>query len=192
MKQSQRIRILKSLAQTVGAPATPANAGAPATAPGTTTTTTSTDPATITQSQPGATPAQATVDIRAVPGFRPELFKLRPDLINDMNQIVNIVNGYLLKLSNNVVSFSMTWTSPSIEGSNYVNSLKNLFNIAKWLYSVVKSQTPYYTMDGLRKIAADLITSTNSYSFPEPTAMNAKSDIVNVAKTMLSKLGALK
>jgi len=191
MKHHQRIRLLK-LAQTVGAPATPANAGAPQSAPGTPTTTTSTDPATITQSQPAATPAQATVDLRAVPGFRPDLFRLRPDLINDMNSIINIVNGYLLKLSNNKVSFSMTWTNPSVEGSEFVNSLKNLFNIAKWLYSVVKSQTPYYTMDGLRKLASDLVASTNSYSFPEPTAANAKSDIITAANTMLSKLGALK
>lgn len=180
MKQRQRIRILK-LAQ-----ADP-SAGAPASAPGTTTTTA---PATSTTTATTPTIPAITVDIRSMPNFRSQLFSARPDLIIDMNNIVGIVNKYMQLLSGNKVNFSMMWKDPSVNGTQFDNSLKNLYALGKWLYVTLTITIPTtYTMDGLKQVANGIITTTRGYSFPDPAATHAQSEIITAAQNMLTKLG---
>jgi hypothetical protein len=186
--QQQRKHILRRLAQ-----ANP-SAGAPASAPGTsatsaptTTTTSTTTPTTTT------TPAAVKIDIQAIPGFRPDLFSQRPDLILDMSRIINAVNGYLQMLTQNQVSFAMTWLDPSISGSQYVNSVKNLFNLAKWLFGVLTTKTTkFYSLDGLKQIATTMISMVRQYSFPEPMMSNTASQLIAMGESMLAKLGTTK
>jgi hypothetical protein len=184
VKPHIRRRILKVLAQ-----ANP-SAGAPASAPGTTTSAPASPTTTPAASTTTTTPAAITIDIRAIPGFRPQLFAVRPDVITDLNRIVGIVNKYLQALTQDRVNFTQTYTNPTISTS-YVNSAKNLYIVAKWLLSVIRSQTPYYTLAGLVKMANELISTVQSLSFPEAQGQNAQTEIIGAARTLLGKLGGV-
>jgi hypothetical protein len=168
MNRKYRIELLKKLAQTTTT--------VPATAPSTNTT-------------QSATQQQQTINIRSIPNFNAILFSTRPDIITNIDAIVNVINQYLLTLTNNDVSFSIVWTNPSISGSEYSNSTKNLINIAKWIYNVVKLNGRPYTIEGLKQIADGLIKTVNSYSFPESSTADLQSKLVNLAQLMLAKLG---
>lgn len=129
------------------------------------------------------------VDIRAVPNFNSNLFSINPSIINDINNIVNIINKHMSNLSGGKVIFSMVWQNPSITGSEFSNSVKNLLNIAKWLYNVIKSRSQAYSLDALKALANGLITTVKSYSFPEPSASNIQSELMTAGQNMLAKLG---
>ena len=132
-------------------------------------------------------PAQK-LEIRSFPGFRPQLFSARPDIIQDIDHIVNIVQRFIISLSGGRVDFTIVWKNPSISGSEYSNSIKNLVNIAKWLYSVMIFNGQAYSIDGLKKIATDLIGIVRGSSFPEPAAASLPNDLISVAQNILTKL----
>lgn len=143
---------------------------------------------------PTATPVPTTapkIDLRSAPNFKADLFSAKPDIIDDdLSGIVNIINKYLFLLSAGKIAFDMVWRNPSITGSEYTNSSKNLFNLAKWIYNVVKAQASGpYSLEGLKQIANSLITTVNGYSFPEPEAKNVKSELVTAGTKLLNKLG---
>ena len=167
MNKKQRLHILKQ-AQTA-----------------TTTTTNPAAPATV----PAVPPA--TIDIRTIPNFNVNLFNARPEIINDINEIVNIINKYLSMLSTpqGSITFNMVWSNPSISGSQSSNSVKNLLNLAKWIYNVVRARVQAYSLDGLRAIGNGLITTVKSYSFPESNASTVQNDLINAGQKMLAKLG---
>lgn len=145
------------------------------------TTTTTTTPTVL---APTAAPM---INIRAIPGFRAQLFSAKPDTINDIQIIVNIINKYLFTLSQGKISFDAVWNAPSITGSEFVNSVKNLLNLAKWIYNIVKSQAEPYSIEGLKQIGNGLIKTIGSYSFPEPNASSIKNELHIAAMTLLSK-----
>jgi hypothetical protein len=161
MNIKERLDILKKLAQVQ--PATPS-------------TSTTTPPPTI------------TINIRTLPKFNTNLFSVRPDIIGNLNAVANKLNQYIMILSNNKVNFNEVWTNPSITGSEYANSLKNLLNLAKWLYGIITVNRPAYSLQDLRKIFNDLMNTVKSYSFPETNAAKAQSELVVLAITALSKL----
>jgi len=170
MNRNQRLRILK-LSQS------PAPAGAAATA--------------VTPAVQATVPPNAPqrIDIRTVPGFNTNLFAVSPSVITNIEDIANIINKNLSILSNGKITFAFAWTNPSVTGSEFVNSVKNLMNLAKWIYNVVRSRAQAYSMEGLRAIATGLITTVSSYDFPEDNAATVKSDLVAAANVMLAKLG---
>lgn len=130
-----------------------------------------------------------TIDIRAIPKFNSNLFATYPIIINDLNLLVNKLSMYMNKL-NNKVNFSIVYTSPSITGSEYTNSLKNLLNLSKWLYNqILTVNRPPYTMPELTKIFADIINTVSQYSFPEPSMANAQNDLTTIARVASAKLG---
>lgn len=129
------------------------------------------------------------IDIRAVPNFNSNLFSISPTIINDINNVVNIINKHMSNLSNGKITFNMVWQNPSITGSEFSNSVKNLLNIAKWLYNVIKSRSLPYSLDALKALANGLITTVKSYSFPEPTASTIQSELMTAGQNMLAKLG---
>jgi hypothetical protein len=138
---------------------------------------------------PTAVPAK--IDIRSIPNFKSTLFQVRPDIISDIENIVNIINKYLVMLSTppGSITFNMVWTNPSISGSQSANSVKNLLNLAKWIYTVIKAQSVPYTIDGLRAIGTGLITTVKSYSFPEPNASTIQSELMIAGQAIINKLG---
>lgn len=143
-----------------------------------------------TTTTPTAPSQSTTIDIRSVPNFKDQLFSARPDIINDLNKVVNIINKYLLILSGNKINFNIVWNNPSITGSEFSNSAKNLVNISKWIYNIIRSTagTPY-SIEGLKQIATGLIATVKSYSFPEPNASNIQNELMVAGQMILSKLG---
>lgn len=168
MKINSRINFFKKVAQQ-------AATGAAAS----TTTTSTTTPAL--QIKP--------VNIMAVPGYNGNLFSIRPDVIPDINSITNIINKYLSTLSDGYVVFDLTYTNPSINASQYSNSTKNLFSLAKWLYSVITFKGEKYSITGLRAIGNYITNTVRTYSFPEPAAANAQNELITAAQLLLAKLG---
>lgn len=131
----------------------------------------------------------ANIDVRSIPLFKTNLFSVFPRTINDLNLFINKVNRYMLMLGDKKVGFSEVYTNPSVSGSNFVNSLKNLLNLSKWLYKqMIVDRAPYTTND-LKKIYSDMIASLNQYSFPEPTMTNTQNDLVLTAKRALANIG---
>ena len=144
----------------------------------------------ITNTSSTGTTQQSTVpliDIKQVPGFRANLFSARPDLLNDINKIANILNTNMSKLSGGKVNFSMVYLNPSLAGDTFSNSVKNMYIISKWLYSVVSTQTTQYSPDALRAIGMGLVKMAQTYSFPE--ASNVQTDLINAGRSMIAKLG---
>lgn len=135
------------------------------------------------------TPVQQTIDIRAIPNFKDQLFALRPDIINDLNGIVNIINQNLITLSGNKISFNIVWNNPSISGSEFSNSVKNLLNLAKWIYNVIRSNAQPYSIEGLKQIGLGLIKTVREYSFPEPQAASLQNKLTTAGQLMITKLG---
>jgi hypothetical protein len=166
MNRKQRIQILKN----AQAPVAPVGPSGPSTA-------------TVSVVPPKR------IDIRAVPGFNPNLFSAKSDIINDINNIANIINTNLSALSTGAITFETVWTNPSVSGSQSSGSVKNLLNLAKWIYNVIKSRAQAYSLDGLRAIATGLINTIRTYSFPEDSAASVQGDLVNAAQTILTKLG---
>lgn len=166
MNRNQRIKLLKKISQTP--PAAP------------------TQPAATTTATPVNKPQ---ISIRSLPNFNERLFQIRPDIINDLNTIINIINTYLLTLTQDKVGFDMVWNNPSITGSEFTNGVKNLLNLAKWLYSVVRSNANAYNLSGLKQIATGLIATVQGYSFPEPEARDVQNKLVTAGQAILAKLG---
>lgn len=133
--------------------------------------------------------APAKIDIRTIPNFNINLFAIKPEVVGDINNIANIINKNLSVLSQGKVTFPMVWTNPSITGTEFTNSVKNLLNLAKWLYNVMKSRAQAYSLDGLRAIATGLMDTVKTYSFPEDNASTVQSDLMQAGTTMLAKLG---
>ena len=129
------------------------------------------------------------VNIRTLPGFNVNLFNVRPVMINVFNHIANKLNSYLITLSAGKVTFSIVFTNPSVSGSEYTNSMKNMLNLSKWLNGILTAQRASYTIDDLAKIFNDLKTTVNGYTFPESNMAQAKSELVNIAQDGLSQLG---
>ena len=159
MRKKDRIEILKKAQQAAPAPG--------ATAPAATTTT--------------ALP-QTTINLNEVPGFRRELFGALPNIVNDIQQIVNIINKNLLSLSGNKVSFNITWNNPSITGSEFSDDTKNLVTLAKWILNVIKSRVPVYNMAGLRQFADNFYNTVNGY----PLSPGVKNDLLVIGTHMKS------
>jgi hypothetical protein len=148
--------------------------------------------ATPTSSSTTTTPAKLQikpVNVQAIPGYNSNLFALRPDLIPDINNIVNIINKYLITLSDGYTQFSLTYTNPSIDASQYSNSTKNLFFLAKWLYSVITFRGQQYSHQGLKQIGDYLYSQVRTFSFVEPAAANAQNELTTAAQLYLTKLG---
>jgi hypothetical protein len=154
------------------------------------------------QIPPANTPAQNTtpaivkqmppahIDIRSMPGFNTNLFNAKPAAIEDVNNIVNIINKYLTLLSvpQGSITFATTYTNPSISGSEGTNSVKNLLNLGKWMYNVIRARTQAYSLDGIREIGTGLIKTVDAYSFPEPAASTIKSELVVAAQSLIAKV----
>jgi hypothetical protein len=159
MNIHNRIKLLQRFAQT------------PPPAPGTTTPTT----------------AAPQIDIRQLPGFKPQLFAARPDLINDLGKLVNVLNTNLWKLSNGTVSFNFVYQNPTLNGDAFSNTLKNIVVVSKWLYStlVASNQQPY-TTDGLKGLGISIINMVKSQSFPEMPSL--QSEIETIARAFLAKI----
>lgn len=171
-----RIIALQRLAQTAGTAASPTSPSSP------------NSPAAPTSPTAAATPIQ-NIDIRAIPLFKVNLFSAIPRTINDLNLIVNKINRYMLMLEEKKVGFSEVYTNPSVSGSNFTNSLKNLLNLSKWLYKTMIVDRVPYTINDLKKIYTDMITTLSHYSFPEPQMANTQNDLTTAAKSALVKLG---
>jgi len=181
MNHRQRIRLLK-LAQTT----VPASGGT------TTTTTIPDDPnadPTVSATPETLNSSQASVNVRSLPSFKAQLFSLRPDLIDDINRVANTANKYLLLLSQNKASFSTVYTNPAITGDQYSQSVKNLLSLSKWLYSFITASDPQYSVGVLQQSANKLSTMINSFSFSEPNATNAKTELTALAQAIITKLG---
>lgn len=131
----------------------------------------------------------ARIDINSVPNFNAVLFSKKPEIVGDLNNIINIMNKYLVTLTNNKVTFNMVWTNPSITGSDFTNSVKNLLNLSKWMYNVIRSRSEPYSIDGLRAIGTGLINTVKSYSFPEPQASNVQGELMAAGQNILNRLG---
>jgi hypothetical protein len=136
--------------------------------------------------QAGAAP---TISLSQIPSFQASLFSVKPEFATDLLTIVNLINKHLFAMSGGKVSFSNTWISPSVGPSEYSNTVKNLYSLSKWIYGVISVIAPPYSLDGLKRIANDLIKSVNAFTFPEPTAAPIKSEIVNTCQNLLGKLG---
>jgi hypothetical protein len=159
----KRIKLLKTIAQYVP--------------PATTTT-----PTTV----PSTTYNAPTYNIMSIPGFKANLFRVRPDIINNINQIANFINQNLVKLSSGQISIINTYLTPAMNPSQFSNDLKHLFALAKWVYYVIVSnKTPYYTIQGLVSFANDLIENVQSKSFVN-TSIHDR--LVILAQTMLATL----
>jgi hypothetical protein len=107
---------------------------------------------------------QTTINLDSIPGFRRELFAALPNIVNDIQKIINIINKNLLDLTGNKVSFNITWNSPSITGSEYSDDAKNLITLAKWILNVIRSKVAQYNLDGLRQFADNFFNTVNNYS----------------------------
>lgn len=129
------------------------------------------------------------VSLRALPNFKVNLFSARPDIVNDIDHIVNIINKHLTELSGGKVTFNIVWNNPSITGSEFSNSTKNLVNLSKWIYNVVKANSAPYSLDALKQIGHSLIDTVKSYSFPEPNASGIQNELVVAGQVILNKLG---
>jgi hypothetical protein len=169
MKISARINRLKIFAQ--NAPVAPAP---------TTNTTPTTNTPVISTNQ--------TINIRSLPKFNTNLFGTRSDIIASFSDIINLINGYMLTLSSNNITFNIVWMQPSTTGEQYSNSLKNLVNISKWLYAAITAGRPAYSVQDLVKIFTDLTNSVNTLSFPETNMVQVKSNIVSQCISAISKL----
>jgi hypothetical protein len=129
------------------------------------------------------------ISLSSIPTFKPNLFAVKPEFVRDLQTIVNILNKYLFTLSDGKLDFSATWKSPSMGPSQFSGGLKNVFSLAKWIYSVISANEPAYTIDGLRKIIKDLNTTISNMDFPEPKASSFKSEIISVNQLLSNKLG---
>lgn len=133
--------------------------------------------------------APAKIDIRTIPNFNTNLFAIKPEIVADIDHIANIINKNLSILSQGKITFAMVWTNPSVTGTEFTNSVKNLLNLAKWLYNVVRSRAQAYSMEGLRAIGTGLIDTVKTYSFPEDNAATVQGDLIQAATAMLARLG---
>jgi hypothetical protein len=172
MKISARINRLKVFAQ--AAPATPATP-----APTTNTTPTTNTPVISTN--------QA-INIRTLPKFNTNLFATRPDIIASFSSLINLINGYMLTLSSNNITFNIVWQQPSTTGEQYSNSLKNLVNLSKTLYGIITAGRPAYSVQELVKIFSNISNTVNALSFPEANMAQVKPRIVEQTIFAISKL----
>lgn len=82
----------------------------------------------------------------------------------------------------------MTWQTPGVSGDQYSNSLKNLVDIAKWLYSLIIINRAPYSIQDLIKIFSDLSYKINALSFPEANLSSVKPTIISDTISAISKL----
>ena len=150
---------------------------------------TTTDSATTTVPTTSTTPVVVVpVDIRSLPGFNSNLFQLRPNIINVLNTIANLVNAGQTQLSNGKTTFDITWKNPSISGSQFTGDLKNLTDIAKWLYTIIiQTHVAFYSLEGLTQFANDLMNFVKSKAF---TDSDLQYKIVNQAQLIISFINA--
>lgn len=128
------------------------------------------------------------VSLSSIPTFRTNLFSLKADSMQDIQSIINLLNTYLFKLSGGKLTFTATWLFPTIGPDAFTNSLKNVYSLAKWIYTVVSINEAPYSIDALKKIATDLKDTANLMDFPDPSATNFKAEIATISQTMLGKL----
>jgi hypothetical protein len=137
---------------------------------------------------PTAVPQTApAITIQSLPGFNTSLFAVKPAIINNLNTIVNFLNTNIFKLSGGKVNFNLVFTNASVSGSEFTNSLKQLINLSKWIYSVLIYRGPAYTLGGLKQFANELITRARSVSFPD--APDVVQELATMAQGILTQLG---
>ena len=135
-------------------------------------------------------PTVATIiHITQIPTFKVNLFSIKPEFSQDIIDIVNIINRYMFNLSGGKVSFVDTWQNPSINSSQFSNSLKNLYSLSKLLYSKISISRQPYSLIELKNIGQELVDMMNGMSFPEPQASNVKSEIISAVQMLNNKLG---
>lgn len=130
-----------------------------------------------------------TISLSGIPTFRANLFANKPEFVQDLQTVVNILNKYLFTLSGGKLDFSSTWKTPSMGPSQFSGGLKNVFSLAKWIYGVISSNESIYSIDGLRKICKDLSSTVSNMDFPEPKASSFKSEIISISQLLSNKLG---
>lgn len=134
-------------------------------------------------------PAQ-TISISQIPTFKVNLFSNKPEFSQDLQAVINLLNKYLHMLSGGKLDFSATWKMPSIGPSQFTNSLKNIYSLSKWIYSVCTVDEPAYSISSLKKITKDLNDIVAKMDFPDPKASTFKSEIISLSQLLLNKLGS--
>lgn len=147
------------------------------------------DAATTTPS-PAPVGTAPVISVSQIPTFKANLFSVKPEFIQDLQSVINILNKYLYILSGGKVDFSATWKTPSMGPSQFTAGLKNVYGLSKWMYSVLSSNEEPYSIDGLKKITKDLNDTTARMDFPEPKASTFKSEIISASQLLSNKLGS--
>lgn len=128
------------------------------------------------------------ISIISLPGFKSNLFQVKPEIIQHLEKIINILNKYIYTLSKKSITFNQAWTNPSVSGSEYSNDLKHLVDISKWIYITITSNTvKQYDEAGLVQFIKDLRDNISQRSFQYTTV---KPEIVNECQVMLNLFGA--
>lgn len=168
MKRIDRINFFKKIAQNV-----------PPAQPATTTPPTTTAP---------ATPAPI-ITIQSLPKYRPNLLTNVQRILPNLNEIVAKINQTMWRLSNGTVSFNIVHTAPSITGSEYSNSLKNLVSLSKSIYDGMLTPTnlPPFTAATLVAKLKSITTDLATRSYPE--APQDKADIKRLIDKVITMLG---
>lgn len=165
MKIHERIKTWRKLAQTAS-PAAPETESAPATNIG-----------------------QAPIlGITQITGFRTSLFSNKPEIAQEVVNVINVVGKYLHILSNGKVRFADTWEKGSISETQYTGALSAMYKLAKWLYEVVSTNSQPYTLNGLRQIGQKVNEILNGMSFSEPQASSAKAEITNASQAIINRI----
>jgi hypothetical protein len=131
-----------------------------------------------------------TISLSQIPNYRVNLFSKKPEFAQDIEKVINLFNKYLFILTDGKLDFSNTWKAPSISGSQFTNSTKNIYSLSKWIYDVVSSNENPYSIDGMKKIISDLKDRVSNIDVPEPKASTFKSEVINICQVISNKLGS--
>lgn len=140
-----------------------------------------------TTTQVGSAP---TISLSQIPTFKVNLFSNKPEFSQDLQLIVNLLNKYLFMLTGGKLDFSSTWKSPSIGPSQFTSAVKNIYSLCKWIYNIVSSNEPPYSIDGLKKVVKDFNDTVAGMDFPDPKTSGFKSEVVSLSQSLLNKLGS--
>lgn len=129
-----------------------------------------------------------TISIMSLPGFKAALFQSKPQMIQHLEKLINMLNAHLYSLSAGKITFIQTWTNPSVSGSEYSNDLKHLVDLSKWIYTTVTTNSVReYTQEGLIQFINNLKNNINQRSFVDTSI---KPDVLNECQIMLNLFGA--
>lgn len=130
------------------------------------------------------------ISLSQIPSFKVNLFKNKPEFAQDIQSIINIINNYLLILTDKKLDFSALWLAPSIGASRFSNSVKNIYSVSKLIYERITPNREAYSIDELKELINLIKNDVNIKSFPEPKASSFKSDISTICQQILNKLGS--